>query len=156
MGDRAVITTVGAKDNAIGVYVHLDGCVQSIEAFLAYCDMKGFRCPETDCHGYAYLCTVIGNFFGDGLSLGVEKISRLDCDNYDNGVYYIKDWKIVGRSYDEPLSTDKTELFERLVWINERQGKGIKVSKERIIEYCNREDIPVPANALDNVPAIVS
>lgn len=49
MGNRAVITTVGATDNDIGVYLHWKGGVESVEAFLTYCDMKGFRSPETDC-----------------------------------------------------------------------------------------------------------
>lgn len=55
MGNRAVITTVGAKENDIGVYLHWNGGVESVEAFLTYCDLKGFHSPETDCYGFAYL-----------------------------------------------------------------------------------------------------
>lgn len=144
MGNRAVITTVGATDNTTGIYVHWNGGVNSIEAFCAYCDMKGFRSPDTDCYGWAYLATVIGNFFGDGLSLGVDRIKSLDTDNGDNGVYYLKGWKIVGRSYkDEPLETNKACLYEFLREINSAQGKKIKVSKAEIKRYCKRKGIPI-------------
>lgn len=143
MGNRAVITTVGAKEDDIGVYLHWNGGVESVEAFLTYCDLKGFRSPETDCYGFAYLCTVIGNFFGDGLSLGVEKVGCLDTDNYDNGVYYIKDWKIVSRSYDEPIETNKARLYSFLKYINECQGEKVRVREEEIKKYCEEHNIPV-------------
>ena len=48
MGNRAVITTP-KKD--IGVYLHWHGSRKSIEDFLAYCDMKGYRSPEIDEYG---------------------------------------------------------------------------------------------------------
>lgn len=144
MGDRAVITTVGARKNDIGVYLHWNGSLEEVEAFLTYCDLKGFRLPETDSYGFAYLCTVIGNFIGDGLSLGVEKISHLDTDNYDNGVYYIEDWKIVSRSYEnEPTETNKKELYSCLKCINECQGEKIKVSEDEIKKYCKEHNIPL-------------
>lgn len=145
MGNRAVITIKKATNKTTGIYLHWNGGVESVEAFLTYCDMKGFRSPDTDCYGFAYLSTVIGNFFGDGLSLGVDRIECLDTDNYDNGVYYIEDWQIVSRSYkEEPLCTDKSGLYEALVMINDCQGEKIKVSKQTIIEYCYKKGIPVP------------
>ena len=144
MGNRAVITTVGATDNTTGIYLHWNGGVNSIEAFCAYCDMKGFRSPDNDCYGWAYLATVIGNFFGNGLSLGVDRIKCLDTDNGDNGVYFLKGWKIVGRSYkDFPLETNKSELYEFLLEINSVQGKKIKVSKAEIKRYCKYHNIPI-------------
>lgn len=150
MGNRAVITTVGAKEDDIGVYIHWNGGVESVEAFLTYCDLKGFRSPETDCYGFAYLCTVIGNFFGDGLSLGVDKVGCLDTDNYDNGVYYIKDWKIVSRSYkDEPVTTDKSHLFDFLLTLNTHQSANIRVSREDIVRYCKENDIPIEGDKND-------
>ena len=97
MGNRAVITT--RKDlKDIGVYLHWNGGRDSVEGFLTYCKIKGYRPPEYDNYGWAYLCTTIGNFFGQsGLSLGVDVANKLDCDNWDNGTYIIKDWKIVDR-----------------------------------------------------------
>lgn len=143
MGNRAVITTKHEeKNNGVGVYLHWNGGIESIEAFLAYCEIKKFRCPEDDNYGWAYLCTVIGNYFGDGLSLGIDKLERLDTDNGDNGVYYIEDWKVIGRSYNAPLSTDGGEMYERLVGINESQGPSVRVDNEVIKQYCEDKGFP--------------
>lgn len=97
MGNRAVITT-NANLEEIGVYIHWNGGRDSIEAFLAYCDLKGYRKPEQDCYGWAALVTVINNFTGC-FSCGVDRACWLDTDNYDNGTYIIKDWRIVGRKF---------------------------------------------------------
>ncbi len=86
MGNRAVITT--RKDlKDIGVYLHWNGGRDSVEGFLTYCKIKGYRPPEYDNYGWAYLCTTIGNFFGQsGLSLGVDVANKLDCDNWDTRI----------------------------------------------------------------------
>lgn len=105
MGNRAVITT---KEKEIGVYLHWNGGRDSVEPFLTYCDLKGYRPPSEDCYGWARLCQVIGNFFGGGLSVGIDRYDKLDTNNYDNGVYIIDGWKIVGREfypYDVEQST---------------------------------------------------
>lgn len=115
MGNRAVITTE-AKD--LGVYVHWNGGRDSVEAFLLYCKLKGYRCPEDDCYGWARLCQVIGNFFGGEYSVGIDKYDRLDTDNGDNGTYIIKDWQIIGKEF-EPLDTlDIEQVKSMLVAIN--------------------------------------
>lgn len=102
MGNRAVITTEeNFNNNGIGIYVHWNGGRDSIEAFLKYCELQGFSKPEEDCYGWARLCQVIANFFGGDSAVGIDVCSHLDCDNWDNGVYFIKDWKIVGRKYFE-------------------------------------------------------
>lgn len=147
MGNRAVIASATEKEKGIGIYVHWNGGVESVEAFLAYCEMKEFRAPTEDCYGWAYLTTVIGNFFGDGLSVGIDLCDNLDTDS-DNGVYYIDGWKIVGRSYNgRPLESDKSQLYIRLLGINEAQSEDIRVSDKVIKEYCKKNDIPI------NVPA---
>ena len=100
MGNRCVITTKeNFENNGVGIYLHWNGGRDSVEGFLKYCKMKGYREPTTDCYGWAYLVTTIGNFFGDGLSIGVDTVNNLDCDNGDNGVYIIDGWKIVDRKY---------------------------------------------------------
>ena len=89
MGNRAVITTKAGwqdKEHNLGVYLHWNGGRDSVEAFLKYCELKDFRSPDKDCYGWARLCQVIGNFFGGGLSVGIDTVNRLDCDNWDNGV----------------------------------------------------------------------
>lgn len=101
MGNRAVICTE-ARD--LGVYLHWNGGRNSVEAFLLYCKLKGYRCPEDDSYGWARLCQVIGNFFGGEYSVGIDRYDRLDTDNGDNGVYIIKDWQIIGKEF-KPLDT---------------------------------------------------
>lgn len=98
MGNRAVITT-NKNLNDTGIYLHWNGGRDSVEAFLAYCDLKHYRKPENDSYGYAMLINVITNYFGDGLSCDVGNCQHLDTDNGDNGVYIIKDWRIVDRLY---------------------------------------------------------
>jgi len=115
MGNRAVITT-NKNLNEVGVYLHWNGGRDSVEAFLAYCNLKKYRKPENDCYGWVMLANVISNYFGDGCSCGVDKAHRLDCDNYDNGVYIIKDWYIVDRlfSHGEDYYYDLKDMLKEI------------------------------------------
>lgn len=137
MGNRAVIAT---EDKDVGVYLHWNGGKESVETFLAYCDLKGYRPPETDCYGWARLCQVCGNFFGGSTSLGVDKYERLDTDNWDNGVYIIKDWKIIGREYQKYDDYELTpeELEERLIALNEDQPAKEQLTKEEMHVYVEK------------------
>lgn len=134
MGDRAVITT---RAKRMGVYVHWDGDREHIEAFLAFCKASGFRAPERDNYGWAYLGTVIGNYFGDGLSVGIDELAYLDCDNWDNGVYVIANWEIVGREYfhgEEPCDGPSLGILRD---INERQPEHMRLTDEKLREVAN-------------------
>lgn len=135
MGNRAVITTEKAlacgdvkHSNEIGVYIHWNGGKDSIKAFLEYCRRKGYRSPEVDNYGWARLCQVIGNFFGGNLSVGIDRCCNLDCDNYDNGTYIIKDWQIVAREYFSGEEQEQYNLEEMLREIDECMPE-----KERIL-----------------------
>ena len=125
MGNRAVITASKATEVAnskdIGVYLHWNGGRDSVEAFLKYCDLKGYSSPDYDNYGWARLCQVIGNYFGGDLSLGIDTCDHLDCDNGNNGVYIIEDWKIVGRQYFKGTEQQNHELLYMLKQINECQ-----------------------------------
>ena len=123
MGNRAVITTQEYLTNpdTIGVYLHWNGGRDSVQAFLLYCKLKGYRPPETDCYGWARLCQVVGNYFGGELSLGIDVCSRLDCDNWDNGVYIVKGWEIVDRRFAPEEEEQDRDLLEMLRKINEAQ-----------------------------------
>lgn len=102
MGNRAVITTKENFDtNGIGIYVHWNGGKESVQKWLDICKKKGYRKPEDDCYGWAYLVREIANYFDSGISVGIDRVDRLDCNNYDNGVWFIEDWKIVGGRYNE-------------------------------------------------------
>ena len=134
MGNRAVITASKAKNvaesNDIGVYLHWNGGRDSVEAFLKYCELKGYRSPDTDCYGWARLCQVIGNFFGGELSIGIDRCCCLDCDNRDNGVYIIKGWEIVGREYFEGEEQRYHDLLEMLEEIDDKQPEGERLRHE--------------------------
>lgn len=136
MGNRAVITTSKSTDiknsTDIGIYLHWNGGRDSVQAFLKYCELKGYRSPEKDNYGWARLCQVIGNFFGGELSIGIDSCCSLDCDNWDNGVYIIKDWKIVGRKYFDGIEQDNYNLKDMLLDINEAQPEGEKLDKKVI------------------------
>lgn len=131
MGNRAVITT---KDKRVGVYLHWNGGRDSVEAFLKYCEMKNYRPPEQDNYGWARLCQVVGNYFGEGLSIGIDEYKHLDTDNGDNGVYIIENWKIVGREYFNGPEQATHDFLEMMVNINKRQPEHeqICITKELV------------------------
>ena len=144
MGNRAVI--LNKKDmlagrsinsNQIGIYLHWNGGRTCIEAFLKYCELKQFRSPDTDCYGWARLCQVIGNFFGGGLSLGIDCAKNLDCQNYDNGTYVIEGWEIVDRLYlkhgEYPAGysvNDMLKEIDKRMPERERLGEGFFDAEE--------------------------
>ena len=100
MGNRAVITFAPEGEAAVGVYVHWNGGRESVKAFIDTCKARGYRCPARDgSYAMAGLIGVIREFFGhSALNVGVDMLTRLDCDNWDNGVYQIgENWEIVGR-----------------------------------------------------------
>lgn len=129
MGNRAVITT-NENLKELGIYVHWNGGRDSVEGFLAYCKMKGYRCPEDDNYGWAYLAGVITNFFGDGYSCGIDVAENLDCDNYDNGVYIIKNWLICGRKFNSGIDSINYDLREFLTDVDSQQPKHMRLTAE--------------------------
>lgn len=131
MGNRAVITT---KEKSIGVYLHWNGGRDSVEAFLKYCELKGYRRPEEDCYGWARLCQVIANFFGGSTSIGIDEYDKLDTDNYDNGVYVIENWKIVDRLFFNWSEQNSHKLHEMLKEIDEAQPEEEKIFKDKTPE----------------------
>jgi len=118
MGNRAVIAT---EKKDIGIYLHWNGGRDSVEAFLEYCRLKGYRTPENDSYGWSRLAQVIGNFFGGTTSVGIGLYDTLDTDNFDNGVYIIRDWKVVGREFVRGFEQRQYVLKEMLIEINNHQ-----------------------------------
>lgn len=155
MGNRAVITT---KEKNLGVYLHWNGGRDSVEAFLKYCEIRGFRGFPDD-YGIARLVQVISNFFGsDGLSIGVAALGKhykktihiegetyidegyegLDCNNGDNGMYIVDNWDIVGREFCVGPEQHYKDLLEMLEEIDKAQPideqLGIEEIKKRLAE----------------------
>ena len=135
MGNRAVITT---RDKQIGVYLHWNGGRDSVEAFLKYCELKGYRTPERDNYGWARLCQIIGNYFGGELSLGIDKYEKLDRDNGDNGVYIIENWKIVDREFIDWPEQHEYDLISMLRDINNHQPEREKL-EDSVIDSVEKE-----------------
>lgn len=149
MGNRAVILNKNdmladgkINPNQIGVYLHWNGGRDSVSAFLKYCKLKGYRSPSTDCYGWACLCNVISNFFGDGMSLGIDIASHLDCDNYDNGVYIIDRWEIVGRLYNRSVEQSNYDVDSFVLELNERMPEQNRMDARVLKELLKAEEIP--------------
>ena len=138
MGNRAVITTKeNFENNGIGIYLHWNGGYDSVSAFLKYCEIKGYRTPDTDNYGWARLCQVIGNFFGGTTSIGIDTVDKLDCDNYDNGVYIIEGWEVVDRKYKRFAEQMNHSMEDMLEAIDNAMPR-----KERLGGYLKAKEIP--------------
>lgn len=101
MGNRAVITASKSKDSGLGIYLHWNGGIESVVAFLDVASQLRYRSPEEDeSYGMAKLCGLISLYCGirSETGVGINDLSKLDCDNYDNGVYVVGEgWQIVDR-----------------------------------------------------------
>lgn len=159
MGNRAVILNKNdmlangkINPNQVGVYLHWNGGRDSIESFLKYCKLKGYRSPSTDCYGWACLCNVISNFFGDGMSLGIDTANHLDCDNYDNGVYIIDGWEIVERLYYKHGAEQANyDVNSFVLELNERMPEQNRMDACVLQELLKAEEIPYQELTLGNV-----
>ena len=118
MGNRAVISTEVEgvpKKYSPSIYLHWNGGRPSVEAFLKCAKILGIRLGDKQ-YSLARLCQVISNFLGGTLSIGVGVYANMDTDNGDNGVYWVKNGKIVKREFDgghEQTMSD--EEFNELV-----------------------------------------
>ena len=116
MGNRAIIKPEG---KSTGVYLHWNGGIDSVTAFLKYCELKDFRGFD-DPYGMARFCQVVGNFFGGGLSIGIEtdvQETEEAAEWIDNGIYVVKGWKIVrriGGYYEGPEGYDLDDMLREI------------------------------------------
>ena len=138
MGNRAVITT---RKRDLGVYLHWNGGRDSVEAFLAYCELRGFRSPDADPYGWTRLCQVISNFMGaGGLSVGVSRYegdARMDPG--DNGIYVIEGWRIVERVYPyESFSEQAAYDFDEML----RSLDASMPEGERLGDFLDAREVP--------------
>ena len=134
MGNRAIIQTKESYENeGIGVYLHWNGGYDSVSAFLKYCELKGYRAPDHDCYGWARLCQVVGNFFGGGLSLGIDNFSKDAGEWQDNGTYIIEGWKIVDRKFYDYPEQEEHDLIDMLIAIDQAQPKKEQLGADFIL-----------------------
>lgn len=97
MGNRAIITSHPFSPDNVGIYVHWNGGLASIEGFCRAARALGFRDPESDpSYGLARLTQCIATFFGPGgLSVGLGRVGELETEH---GIYVVgKDWQVVER-----------------------------------------------------------
>lgn len=140
MGNRAIIQTRTSYENeGIGVYLHWNGGYDSVSAFLKYCELKGYRAPDTDSYGWARFCQVVGNYFGGGLSLGIDNFDKDAGEWQDNGTYIIEGWKIVDRKFYDYEEQNNYDLIEMLIDIDKAQP-----TKEQLgTEFIMAKEVPV-------------
>ena len=127
MGNRAVITASTTQTTGVGIYVHWNGGLESVLAFLHVAKERGYRDPTNDnTYGMARLCGLICEFFGlkSSISVGIGQLKELDCDNGDNGVYVIgPGWTIKSRwgsgsrqeKTVESLTEEQRERYDAVV-----------------------------------------
>lgn len=139
MGNRAVIAT---ENRDIAVYIHWHGGRDSVRAFLTYCLMQNYRCPEEDCYGWARLCQVLANFFtsdrpyNKGLSVGIDTYERLkDSADWDNGVYIIKGWRIVDREECPDEEQNTHSLIDILNMIDSEMPERDRLGEDAILKW---------------------
>ena len=72
-------------------------------------------------------------------SVGIGHCKELDCDNYDNGVYIIEGWKIVGRQYNYNAEQHCYNLLKMLIEIDKAQPTKKQLGKERIETFLIEE-----------------
>lgn len=112
MGNRAVITASTSTEQGLGIYLHWNGGIESVVAFLDTAKQLGYRDPTADeSYGMARLCGLIALFTGlrNSTGVGINDLSKLDCDNWDNGVFVVgPGWELVDRwgKGSQPLNAD--------------------------------------------------
>ena len=135
MGNRAFIK---GQDSNIGIYLHWNGGIDSVEAFLEYAKLRKLDRVYYD-YGVARFCQIVGNWFGANDSIGVQENSSSTDEEareyrLDNGVYIINsDWEIVKRL--APPKDKKREGYDRLemlLSIDSAQPEGHRLGEEYI------------------------
>lgn len=130
MGNRALICT---QKKDLAVYLHWNGGRDSVEAFLKYCKLQGYRPPEQDSYGWARLCQVICNFMGGDLSVGIDLYANSPFMN-DNGTYIIENWEIVDREEFSGLEQRNHDLREMLDAINKSMPEADRLDLDKVME----------------------
>lgn len=121
MGNRAVIAFTdehGNQDkNSVGIYLHWNGGRDSVEGFLQAAKDYGLRSGS---YGLARLTQIICNCFPGTISVGVDVVKNLDCDNYDNGVYWVdKMFNIVDREYTQHMRHGEQQVYKLADFVKE-------------------------------------
>ena len=150
MGDRGVITTQKDLDEGgVGVYLHWLGAPEYVCPMLEYCRIRGFRLPEEDSYGYARLVQVASNMSGgDGLSVGVNRLEKLDTENWNNGTYLVRGWKVEKRLYVSDQRPLPECSLDDLIGIDREQPESQRIG-DRMLEGLLANGLSLPEAAND-------
>ena len=132
MGNRALIMFEG---QGVGIYLHWNGGRDSVQPFLDYCKLKGFR---PDDYGVARMAQVVGNFMGGTLSLGVQctkGLRKADLDPGDNGIYIVKNWEIIGRYPEDVTEQNNYSRLDFMLAIDQKQPESERIGGVEIRKY---------------------
>lgn len=152
MAERAVITVLNDKymsPNDLAMYTQHCGGRDCIEAYLAYCKLKGYAPPEKDEKSLFLLREVMRNHIYGTLEesgeseedyehhLPVEALSLCMFDAYwDEGLYVIKDWRIVRRIVEDTNKMAgellRYDLIDMLLEIDSSQPEDIQLGEKQI------------------------
>ena len=149
MGERAVITATSAVcanlvDEAI--YTHWNVGRDFVEAYLTYCRMQGYTPPEKDKDSLSRLREIMRNhIYGIPESgednpdqVSIDILAKFQFSAYgDEGVYVIKNWKIVKRMMQEEHNKMAGELLrydliDLLLEIDEAQPENVQLGEKQI------------------------
>lgn len=115
MGNRCVITTSDVtkdnQDEKLGLYLHWCGSRRDVENILRECKKRKIRNPGYDYeYFWARFCQIACDYCGKekNTGVGINMVSRLDVENFGNGVYYIDN------DLDIVRQTDGSELTVRV------------------------------------------
>lgn len=132
MGNRAFIYFKGQDT---GIYLHWNGGRDSVQGFLSYCQLRGFRFND---YGVARMAQIVGNFFGGDLSVGVQSTKGMSPSQFnpgDNGVYIVDNWEIVGRYPRGTYEQDRYTLIDMMNDINKAQPVRDRLPVKTIRDY---------------------
>ena len=137
MSNSGIIVFEDNKD--LGLYLHWNGGLDSIEAFFQYCKLTkktgGFQ------YGLLSLYQVIRNW---SIGLGDIIMNPFNYDT-DNGIYIVdKKWNIIDRKKFNGIEQNEYNLEEFLKELDESQPAEYQLGEEYFKgEFIKREDIKI-------------
>lgn len=136
MGNRAIIK---GKDSDLGVYVHWNGGLDSVEAFLEYASFLSPHSGLGEKHydsGLGTLVTLITNFMNNSSSVDITTpVDYANPSHLDNGIYVVDGWKIVDRISPPLYEQNEYDRREMLLAIDKAQPEKMK----RGVDYIDSE-----------------
>ena len=115
MGNRGVMTFVDENNTEyVSIYMHWNGGVESIKAFLDYAKEVDVRGSDPS-YAAARVTQIAANFMGGTLSVGLGHSSQLDCDNGDNGQYIVRNLEIIEHKHRGSAEEFNQDYYDRVL-----------------------------------------